>query len=218
MEFKRQFPLPLKQFNVRVRSLGCTQHLLSNHWGSDPLNTSATCLSTQGSYYNKYQACSSSRTFWFPDGAKLLPQDASKKGTGNDVRNTWFVADYQTFWTLTSNCLSGSRNWRSNSIFQLSVSVGVNLRFRSTITAWLISPHMSVWLLWWPSSNRLYSSYQKDCKLVHSDPTVNNTMFCSIVLNCVTSFACENHEVKRAKPIRVCKVTCNQSIIFLNSS
>ena len=60
--------------------------------------------------------------------------------------------------------------------------------------------------------------------MVYSDPKVNPTMFHSILLNGVTSFACESHGVKRAKPIFVFAIILKYlfliilKYLFLNSN
>ena len=55
---------------------------------------------------------------------KNLAAGCFKEGTGNYVRKYMIRADYWMFRTLTLNCFSGSGNWRSNSIFQLSDPIG----------------------------------------------------------------------------------------------
>ena len=75
------------------------QNLLSSHWGRNPINTSATIFITQGTYDDKYQACSS-RVLLFLEGAEILPKDASEKEQETTSENTWFVADYQMFQTV----------------------------------------------------------------------------------------------------------------------
>ena len=46
--------------------------------------------------------------------------------------------------------------------------------------------------------------FRRPCSRCYGDPKVNTTMFRSILLNGVTTFACESHGVQRAKPICVC--------------
>lgn len=63
---------------VSLGYTGCQQQKkvrksLSDHWGSDPLNVSATPFITQSSYSDKYQACSS-RVFSSP-----IVQKSSRK-------------------------------------------------------------------------------------------------------------------------------------------
>ena len=99
------------------------EHLLSDHWESNQHNITTIPFSIQSSYDNKYQACSS-RILQLPDGAKILPQDASKKEQEIMSKNTWFVVDYWMFRILMLNCFSGSGNGRSNFVFQLSDPVG----------------------------------------------------------------------------------------------
>ena len=54
---------------------------------------------------------------------KNLAVKCFKEEQETTSENTWSVANYRMFWTLTLNCFSGSGNWCSNSIFRLSDSV-----------------------------------------------------------------------------------------------
>ena len=128
-------------------SMPCSEKILSCLWGSDPLNISATHFSTQGSYGDKCQACSS-RVLLLSDGAKILPRVASEKKEKTMSENTRFAAEYQMHVPLIASSVSG--NWCSSSIFWVVKFSGISVCFRG-ITDYLHGLFLCVRVsdCWW---------------------------------------------------------------------